>query len=157
MRSRKEFPVKIIQKKIFKEKASSTLVDGSLNTGKIKESRAWLIGSTMSPSWMKRKRTIQFKKATPTKAKQQKLLREIIIISHTNNLYKKIGRKVSFPMMELVIFSIGSTIQRAPVRIPMTERQVETMGSQVKSISTPKSFFQVCLSVPTRKHYLCYF
>jgi hypothetical protein len=150
MRSRKEFPVTIIQKKIFKENASSTFVDGSLNTGKIRESRAWLIGSMMIPSWMKRKRTIQFKKATPTKAKQQKLLRKIMMICHTNNLYKKIGRKVSFPMTELVIISIGATIQRAPVRIPSTERQVDTMGSQVKSISTPKSFLHVCFSVPIR-------
>jgi hypothetical protein len=77
-------PVTIIQKKIFKEKASPTLVDGSLKTGKTKERRAWLIGSMSS--WMKRTRTTQFKMANPAKTKKEKLLRMIKMICHTSNL-----------------------------------------------------------------------
>ena len=51
-------------------------------------------------------------------------------------------------MMKCVSFSTGSIIQSAPERIPMTERQVETIGNQLKFISTPNPFLILTFSDP---------
>lgn len=142
-----KFPVRIIQNKILNELVSSTLVDGNLKTGKIKDSNAWLIGSKMNWSWTKR-RTIQFSSANPRKINKEKLSRMIKIISQASIRKKKIGRKVIFPTNQFVSFFTGATTQRAPVRIPIIERQTDPIGSQLKSISSPCWLEKVCFSDP---------
>ncbi len=47
---------------------------------------------------------------------------------------------VNFPMMLFVFLPIGSTVQSAPMIIPMTDRPDETIGNQLKSISISNLF-----------------